>query len=73
MFGEEDNRSKVLFLSHHIKGTCINMTYPVGVDLDHHLTEVVFIPFLHGRLLFSHLSVQCSLQGRHLTQPLREE
>lgn len=51
-FREEDHRGEMSF-SYSIKGTYMNMTYHVDVELDH-LVEVVFAGFLYYKItLFS--------------------
>lgn len=47
--GEEGHRIKVSFSSHHIQGTNYTHVCTVDVNLDH-LTEVVFVRFLHYKV-----------------------
>ena len=49
-FGEADHRGKVPSSSHHIKSMYYDLVYDIDVDFDH-LAEVVFIRFLHCRVI----------------------
>lgn len=50
-FGEEDHKSKVLLSSQYIKGTyCQNDTI-INVNLDPPLDEVVFVSFIHCKVI----------------------
>lgn len=49
-FGEEVHRSKLFFTSYHIRGPCCQNDISVGINIDH-LTEVVFVRFLHCKVI----------------------
>ena len=73
---ERKTTGKVLFLSHHVKGTYYQHDLPVDVNLDH-LAEVVFIRFLHCKVLSPapphRLSMPYALERSHCAQPTFQE
>ena len=66
VFWEEDRRSQVLFLSHHIKGTYINMTYPYWCwPWSSGWGNICQVSYCW--LFFSPFSVLYSVEGSHHT------